>query len=180
MEQIETITAIHHPVRRRIVDYLFLHGKTQVGTLARALTQQVGSISHHLRMLERASVVTRVEAPDGDKRSSWWQLAREKFTWSSNDFAERPSDLMLAREAERLNVAAQLRRLEAWKKSAHQHPEWDGFTTDALAWATPAELSALSAALSATLDRWRSSIDSHDGQERSPVFFFAHGFPTIP
>lgn len=180
MEQIETITAIHHPARRRIVDYLSLHGSTQVGTLARALDQQVGSISHHLRMLERAAVVERADAPDGDKRASWWVLARETFTWSIDDFVDSPSDMMLAREAEHLNLKSQLRRLEAWKKQASKHPDWDGFSTDRLTWASPSELSALSDAIGATLDAWKASIDSADGHERRPVFFFAYGFPTAP
>lgn len=180
MEQIETITAIHHPVRRRIVDHLHLRETSQVGALAAALNQQVGSISHHLRMLERADVVERVESPNGDKRTSWWKLKRATFTWSVTDFDDSPSDRMLAREAERANVALQLRRLDAWKKRASQHPEWEGFSTDTLTWATPQELAELSNALRATLAAWTESIDTDDGQERSPVFFFAHGFPTTP
>ena len=59
MEQIQAITAVHHPVRRRIFDYLGLYGVSQVTTLAHALDQQVGSISHHLRMLEHADVGAR-------------------------------------------------------------------------------------------------------------------------
>jgi predicted transcriptional regulator len=54
---IDTLRAVHHPARRRIIDYLFIHGESQVGTPANALEQQVGSISHHLRMLERVGVV---------------------------------------------------------------------------------------------------------------------------
>ncbi|WP_166998597.1 winged helix-turn-helix domain-containing protein [Paramicrobacterium fandaimingii] len=180
MEQIETITAIHHPVRRRIFEYLYLHGSSQVGTLARALDQQVGSISHHLRMLERADIVERADAPDGDKRSSWWVAKRDSFSWSLDDFADSPADAVLAREAERINIAVHVRRLQEWKKSASRSPEWDGFSTDALAWATPDELADLSASLSATLDAWKRRIDTDDGQQRRPVFFFAHGFPTLP
>ncbi|WP_167131765.1 winged helix-turn-helix domain-containing protein [Paramicrobacterium chengjingii] len=180
MEQIETITAIHHPVRRRIFEYLYLHGASQVGTLARALEQQVGSISHHLRMLERADIVERTDAPDGDKRASWWAAKRVSFTWSLDDFADSPADALLAREAERANIATQLRRLQEWKKSGSRFPDWDGFSTDTLTWATPDELAGLSAALGATLDAWKQSINTEDGQQRRPVFVFAHGFPTQP
>lgn len=176
MEHISVITAISHPLRRRIVDRLYLHGETQVGTLARAFDAQVGSVSHHLRMLQRAGVVEQVDAPDGDRRSSWWRLARRSFTWSAADF-DSPADALLAREAQRANVRQQLERLQRWHRVSAES-DLTGFATDALAWATQDELTALMTRLGALLDDWRGGIDREDGQERMPVFFFAHGFPT--
>lgn len=182
MEPIEAITAVHHPIRRRIVDYLGLYGPSQVTTLARALEQQVGSISHHLRMLERAGVVERVEDPDGDRRTSWWQQARRSFSWSADDFSDSPADAFLAREAERTNLATHIQRLQAWHRRTTPLPDWSraAFSTDTLTWATPAELAALSQAVTETVDTWRRGIDIQDGAERRPVFVFAHGFPTAP
>ena len=177
MEKISVITAVHHPLRRRIVDHLLLHETAQVGGLARALGAQVGSISHHLRMLQRAGVVEQVEDPSGDRRTSWWRLIRRSLSWSSSDFADSPADAYLAREAQRLNVRHQLERLQQWNRVSPS-TDVEGFTTDALAWATPQELLDLSRRLSETLDEWRASIDRSDGQRRMPVFFFAHGFPT--
>lgn len=182
MEEIEAITAVHHPVRRRIVDYLGLYGASQVTTLARALDQQVGSISHHLRMLERAGIIDRADDPSGDKRTSWWQPSRKSFSWSVDDFADSPADAMLARSAERANINTQIGRLSAWHRSAAPDPQWSraAFSTDSLAWASAEELAVLSQALSDTIDIWRRSIDRDDGAERRPVFVFAHGFPTAP
>ena len=184
MEEIQAITAIHHPVRRRIVDHLGLYGASQVTALARALEQQVGSISHHLRMLERAGVVERADAPDADRRTSWWKQARRSFTWSADDFEDSPSAALLAREAERTNISTQLRRLKHWHSTKPQRPdpEWSraAFSTDTLAWATPDELAVLSEALRETLESWRAGIDTEDGAARRPVFVFAHGFPTTP
>ena len=184
MEDIQAITAVHHPVRRRIVDYLGLYGACQVTTLARALDQQVGSISHHLRMLERAGIVERAEAPNSDKRTSWWKPARRGFSWSVDDFEDSPSDALLAREAERVNISTQLQRLRAWHSSKPQRPDpqWSraAFSTDTLTWATAEELTMLSKALGETLEAWRTSLDTDDGAPRRPVFVFAHGFPTTP
>ena len=42
MTTIETLRAVHHPTRRRMIDLLYLHGPSQVGTLARELGEQVG------------------------------------------------------------------------------------------------------------------------------------------
>lgn len=176
MEEISVITAVHHPLRRRIIDYLQLHDATQVGTLAKTFDAQVGSISHHLRMLQKAGIVEQTDDPTGDRRTSWWQLARRRITWSESDF-DSPADAMLAREAQRANVRHQLDRLQRWHRVSRDS-DVEGFATDTLKWATPAELRDLGQRLNAMLDEWGAGIDREDGQERLPVFFFAHGFPT--
>ena len=73
MTTIDVLRAVHHPTRRRIIEYLYINGDSQVGSLARDLDQQVGSISHHLRMLERAGVVERAPELAVDGRTSWWR-----------------------------------------------------------------------------------------------------------
>ncbi|MEV7620599.1 helix-turn-helix domain-containing protein [Microbacterium sp. NPDC089321] len=177
MEEISVITAVHHPLRRRIVDHLHLHETAQVGTLARALNVQVGSISHHLRMLQRAGMVEQVEDPTGDRRTSWWRLVRHSLSWSSRDYADAPAAAYLAREAQRLNLRHQLERLQQWNRVSADS-DVEAFSTDALAWATAAELAELQHRITEAIDAWRASIARDDGQERMPVFFFAHGFPT--
>ncbi|WP_341934633.1 helix-turn-helix domain-containing protein [Microbacterium sp. LWO14-1.2] len=182
MEDIAVITAVHHPLRRRIYDYLLLYGTAQVGTVARALDTQVGSISHHLRMLERAGLIERAEDPTGDRRTSWWRIARRGLTWSAGDFADSPADALLAREAQRQSIRMQIERLRRWQRR-HDDPEYavyDASNTETTAWATPDELRDLSARLLATLDEWRASVNPDDGQARTPIFFFAHAFPTRP
>lgn len=180
MEPIDVITAIHHPIRRRIIDFLGLHGSSQVTTLATALDVQVGSMSHHLRMLERAGLVERVAAPDGDRRASWWQRIRSQLSWSTEDFGDAPAEALLAREAERANIRLQLQRLHSWHRSRASLPDWGSaaFSNDTLMWASATELADLSASLQKTIDAWRTAIDLEDGTERRPVFIFAHGFPT--
>ncbi len=180
MEDISVITAVHHPLRRRIFDHLLLYGTSQVTALSRALDSQVGSISHHLRMLERAGVVERAEDPTGDRRTSWWRLARRGFSWSANDFAGAPGDALLAREAERQGIRAQIERLQRWRRQreAPEYADFEAFNAEWLSWAAPDELSDLSERLVQLLTEWRAGIDTEDGKRRHPVFFFAHGFPT--
>lgn len=183
MMTIETLRAVYHPTRRRIIDYLFLHGPSRVGALAAALEQQVGSISHHLRMLERVGVVVRARDLETDGRTSWWRLVKTSLSWSVEDFADSPADRTQARVAERLNLDLHFRRLAAWKKSSDGASErWRraAFSSDTVAMATPEELDALNEALIKTWRDWWEGIDTDDGQDRRPVFVFAHGFPTDP
>jgi DNA-binding transcriptional ArsR family regulator len=177
---IDRLRAVHHPVRRRILDHLHLHGPAQVGTLAHALDQQVGSISHHLRMLQRAGVVEPAPELATDGRASWWRPLDSAMTWSVDDF-DTPGERAVARAAERANIDYELNRLSAWKRVDGAAPvEWRraAFATQHSATATAAELADLMARLNATLQEWDAAVDRTDGAEREPVFFFAHGFPA--
>ena len=169
---------------RRMVEYLHLRGPSQVGTLARELGEQVGSISHHLRMLERADIVARAPELATDGRTSWWRLEQTTISWSVDDFADDAASRHQAQAAERLNLEHQLSRLAQWKRmSERADPAWRraAFSSDFVALASAAELAALAAALDRTVREWRDGLsgapDASD-EERSPVFVFAHGFPT--
>ncbi|WP_110207440.1 ArsR/SmtB family transcription factor [Nocardioides daejeonensis] len=183
MTSIETLRAVLHPARRRIVHHLYLYGPTQVGTLARELGQQVGSISHHLRMLERVGVVVPAPELATDGRTSWWRLVRESFSWSADDFADSPADHMQAKAAERVNLEHHTDRWVAWKRQEAAVPAaWRraAFSVDLVAQATPEELAGLQEALLEAWRAWREGIDTDDGQRRQPVFAFAYGFPSRP
>lgn len=182
MTDIVTLRAVHHPTRRRIIDHLHLYGPCQVGTLARALDQQVGSISHHLRMLERAGVVEAAPELAVDGRTSWWRIAPGSISWSVDDF-DAPADRVQAKAAERANIDHQLGRLARWKQRAEQAgTAWRraAFSSDFGALATAEELADLSVRLQQTVAAWAAEIPRDDGQEREPVFVFAHGFPSTP
>jgi DNA-binding transcriptional ArsR family regulator len=182
VEDISVITAVHHPLRRRIYDYLLLYGTTQVTVLARSLDSQVGSISHHLRMLERAGVVERAADPTGDRRTSWWTVARRGLTWSTDDYADSPADALLAREAQRQGIRLQFERLQRWHRGRNDpaYADYDGYSSDTSAWASPEELQDLSNRLLRTLREWQEEIDPDDGRKRVPVYVFSHAFPVEP
>lgn len=180
---IETIRAIYHPTRQRIIDFLSAHGASQVGAIAGALDQQVGSVSHHLRMLEKVEVVERVPELATDGRTSWWRMCENSISWSVDDFADRPADRMQAKVAEKLNVEHQFGKLAAWRRRWDQADQaWRraAFSNSTTTQATAAELEELQGILADAVHSWSDRIDKDDGQERQPVFVFSHGFPTRP
>ncbi len=181
MTSIDVVSAVHHPVRRRIIDHLVVHGETQVGALAKALSQQVGSVSHHLRMLERAGVVERAPELATDGRTSWWRFVGPGVSWSVEDFAERPADRVRAEVAERLNFQHHVECYVDWQRAKGSYDtSWRraAFTSDSYAHATSAELADLQERLQATVREWRGEIDTGDGDEREPVFLFYQGVPS--
>ena len=51
--------ALADPTRRRILEHLSKHGKTRVTALASPFRMSLPSVSKHLRVLERARLVSR-------------------------------------------------------------------------------------------------------------------------
>src|SRR6478735_1081443 len=119
MTTVDVLRAVHHPTRRRIIEVLYLHGPTQVGTLARELGEQVGSISHHLRMLQRAGVVAPAPELATDGRTSWWRLEQESVRWSVDDFADA-ADRLQAKGAQRANIEHHVAKLATWIRESEQ------------------------------------------------------------
>lgn len=175
-----TLKAHYHPDRRRISEYLAIHGASRVSDIAAALGMQVGSVSHHLRILERENLVERAEELRTDGRTSWWRAVERSFSWSVDDFAADGSDAALARDIERANIQYQLDRLIEWKRRAPSATvEWRqaAYSLDDVSRATPEELQRLTDAITRTVREWRQTIDPDDGQEREPTRLFAHAFP---
>ncbi|GEP38287.1 transcriptional regulator [Nocardioides psychrotolerans] len=176
------LIAFREPLRRRLVDLLAARGPCTVSTLAREVGAAVGSVSHHLRALEKAGFVEPAPELATDGRTSWWRLVDKTWSWSLEDF-DAPADQHRARGAERLAVRHQGEMLRAWAARRDRCPEtWRraAFSTEVNTRATPAELADLLTRLDTTLDEWLGSITRDDDQEREPVVFFGYGFPFRP
>ncbi|GGD44766.1 hypothetical protein GCM10010915_27500 [Microbacterium faecale] len=182
MASIDTLRVFLHPDRRRIIDHLTAHGPSRVGDIAATLGLQVGSVSHHLRMLEREALVERAADLRTDGRTSWWRNVPKSVSWSVDDFAEDGSAQAVARDMERANIQYQVDRLAEWKRRAPHAPEaWRqaAHSYDYVLRATPEELLALGDAIASTIRAWREGIDDDDGADRAAVRMFLHAFPLL-
>ena len=90
----DDLATLHHPVRRRMLEFLNLTGPSTVGAIAAGLGQQVGSVSHHMKTLERAGFVEPAPELARDRRESVWRGIPRRLSWSLDRLrrvAERPA-----------------------------------------------------------------------------------------
>jgi DNA-binding transcriptional ArsR family regulator len=69
---LESLKALAHPLRVRIVDVLSTYGPFTASGLADRLGESSGATSYHLRQLERHNFVREVEGK-GTARERWWE-----------------------------------------------------------------------------------------------------------
>jgi DNA-binding transcriptional ArsR family regulator len=191
---LEQLTALHHPMRRRILELLRVSGPATVGAVATALQQQVGSISHHLRTLERTGFVAPAPELARDGRESWWRSLEREMTWSITDYADSPTDTLLAASVERANLQHHTDKVLTWfaERDGYDDAWLDAaFASEEWASATPEELTDLARRVYAVMHTWagecaaagereRAAGEHEATARRTPVFVFAHGTPSRP
>ena len=177
------LAAMAHPLRRRLMDLLKVHGPATASMLAQRTGEAVGNISHHMKVLATCELVE--EAPDlaRDRRERWWRLVSVAIRWSGRDFENDPATEAVAMAAASLGTERQLALLNAWRAaSTEEHAAWaEGpFSTDSWMRLSPAELEELSREVIALIRGWADRDIPDDGVERGSVFVFAHGIPAQP
>jgi DNA-binding transcriptional ArsR family regulator len=175
----QVLRAVAHPLRRRVLDLLRVHGPQTATALASATDQRVANLSHHLKVLAACGLVGEAPELARDRRERWWRIEQPSISWSTSDFAEEPGPASAARAAESLGLARQVDLVRQWAADPRSRaaPWADAaFATDSWMRLTPQELAALSAELQEVLDRYRGR--PADGRE--PVFVLARGFPATP
>ncbi|AKH83556.1 ArsR family transcriptional regulator [Streptomyces sp. CNQ-509] len=68
----EALKALAHPLRLRILRHLSVHGPATSTTLAAALDENTGTLSYHLRMLERGGLIEDIPERSAG-RERWWR-----------------------------------------------------------------------------------------------------------
>src|SRR5688500_3139681 len=73
----ETLRALTHPLRTRLLSSLRLHGPSTASQLAERLGVNSGATSYHLRQLADAGLVVE-DAERGNARDRWWRAAHKR------------------------------------------------------------------------------------------------------
>jgi len=186
----DDLATLHHPVRRRMLEFLNLNGPSTVGALAAGLGQQVGSISHHMKTLERSGFVEPAPELARDRRQSVWRGVPRRVSWSLTEFADSPTELLLATVAQRANLQHHADKVTQWFGDSEEYDDaWvdASFSTDIWATATAAELTDLAERVQELYMTWAEEVHEQTEAEseeeralRTPVFVFTHGNPARP
>jgi DNA-binding transcriptional ArsR family regulator len=177
------LTAMAHPLRRRLLSLLKLDGPATASLLAQRTGQAVGNISHHLRALATAGLIEEAPELARDRREHWWRRTAAALRWSSTDFADDAASDAVFRAAESLNLDYQISIFRQWAQATEaEHARWPAgpFSTDSWMRLTDAELAEAGAEMIALIKRWADRELPDDGQQRAPVFMFARGIPGQP
>ncbi|WP_446215947.1 ArsR/SmtB family transcription factor [Micromonospora sp. IBHARD004] len=177
------LAALSHPLRRRLMDVLKVHGPATVGLLAERTDQAPANVSHHLKVLATAELVTEAPELARDRRERWWRLQSRGVRWSNTDFDADPAARAIADAATSLNLDRQVSLARAWHAATDEaQAAWgDGpFSTDRWLHLTPEELAELGREMIDLLARWADRAVPDDGRRREPVFLFAYGIPAQP
>ncbi|WP_193103975.1 helix-turn-helix transcriptional regulator [Brachybacterium sp. FME24] len=156
VEDVETLKALSHPIRLRLLGMLRSDGPATATELARTLEESSGSTSYHLRQLERYGFVAdAVEQPSGRERR--WRAVHD-MTTLPDSLAELPG----AREALDQVHDRQLRVLadgvETWRATG----SGEGYGhSDYLLELDPDDLRELTEEISALVERYRTKAGSN-------------------
>lgn len=119
---LETLKALAHPRRQRILQHLGLHGPATSAGLARELGLNTGATSYHLRELEKHGLVEDVpELARGRER--WWRAPVRDLRIPPRS---RQSEQMgaVVDEMARLQIADDLEQLARFQEQRDEMGEW--------------------------------------------------------
>jgi DNA-binding transcriptional ArsR family regulator len=175
------LTAMAHPLRRRLIDVLKVYGPATASALADRTDQAVGNISHHMRILSAADLVEEAPELARDRRERWWRLSAPSISWSERDAGDDAAAEAVGRAASALNLDRQVAFVRHALETSPDEQWTEGpFSTDSWLTVTPAELTEFASEITAVIQRWAAREIPDDGQERQTVFTFAHGVPAKP
>jgi predicted ArsR family transcriptional regulator len=103
VSDLDTVRALAHPRRQRLLQYLGLHGPMTSAGVARALSLNTGATSYHLRELAKIGFVEEVpELAHGRER--WWRAPQRDLRLPVRS-AQDPALRSVLDEAVRLELA---------------------------------------------------------------------------
>jgi DNA-binding transcriptional ArsR family regulator len=173
----QTMRALAHPLRMKILGRLRTEGPATATTLASELGAIVPLVSYHLRQLARFGIVEEAPELARNARERPWRSSHDRTSWSSADFRDTPermaADDALMREVYR-RYAEQLDRFldetpswsEEWLRAAS--------SSDLTLRLSPAQLEALREAMWELVER-AARTDPGDSAEHVRVIL--HAFP---
>jgi DNA-binding transcriptional ArsR family regulator len=121
VRDIEELRALAHPMRQRILGHLRQNGPATSTTLARAMDENSGIMSYHLRLLAKHDFIREL-ADRGHGRERWWEVSPQPV-WIPRDglSVEAQAELSGLRPP---GLAQDLEGLERFRATRWSMGEW--------------------------------------------------------
>jgi DNA-binding transcriptional ArsR family regulator len=179
----KVLAALAHPLRRRLLDVLRVHGPATASSLAERTDQHVGNVSHHIRALAEVGLVEEAPELAKDRRERWWRLVARSLRWSGEPMSDDPAEEAIAQAVQSLTIDRHSAHVRAWFSATDEEREpWrsTAFAIETWLHLTADELGELAGQLDAVLAGWKGRQANDDGRHREPVLFFTYGIPARP
>ncbi|QXJ24137.1 helix-turn-helix domain-containing protein [Actinomadura graeca] len=117
------IKALSHPLRRRILHRLRVHGPATSTTIGEVLGANTGTTSYHLRQLEKHGFIEEVPERSGG-RERWWRPAGQRDLRMPPPEALAPQDRPVLAELLRAGHAEDMEILARLPAGYEREPAW--------------------------------------------------------
>jgi len=181
LTEVETLRAMAHPLRMRILGSLRVDGPATSATLARRLGTDSGQTSHHLRLLARYGFIT--EAPELGKgprgRERWWKAASDTTRWSDTVDGQQAGAAAAIRAIENAAYRVWDDLVDTYRDQVERDewsPRWRAAagSGDTVVRLDPERLTALREELDAVIDRYDLGETPADDAETVVVVLQAY------
>lgn len=174
------LKALSHPTRLRILTVMSDTKLVTVGQIAEQLGESAGTVSYHLKQLEKAGFVTQTPSPDGDNRRSCWLAAQSRLEIN----ADAAVDSAMATTMDQVSSTF---RQEAWQRyrsaSDNLPKQWTDptVTSSSVLRLTSEEYARMSQELRELFNTWTSRNLAHEeGDGSQSVMLNIDAFRWLP
>jgi DNA-binding transcriptional ArsR family regulator len=153
----ETLRAVAHPTRSKILGLLRYEGPATASELARRLDDASGSTSYHLRQLAKYGFVEE-DPEQPNRRDKRWRATYAITSWRRADLADDPEGQEISDALQRRQALKALDHFQRWLARDRSDRRWEeaGGLSDFLLRLTPSQTLALDTDLMAVIDRYRT------------------------
>jgi DNA-binding transcriptional ArsR family regulator len=112
---VESLRALAHPLRARLLGALRSSGPATATELAARFAESSGATSYHLRQLARYGFIVEDEH-QASRRERRWRAAAMLTSWDDAEFADDPASREASDAMHDLVLRAQARRDRQWRE----------------------------------------------------------------
>lgn len=176
---VDTLRALAHPLRARLLGALRLDGPATASELGRRFGESSGSTSYHLRQLERFGFVIEDEEQPS-RRERRWRAVHDITSFRPTDFLDEDAGREALNVMEQQQVRFLLDTVQGWHRERQEWPrEWveAADQSDLYLRLRPEDLKALNQELLSVVQRWMAGQRPPDDTDARQVVVYLLAVP---